>query len=82
VSTLIRHPNLHDPDGFYAALIAAHEGLSEGATGDLLNARLALILANHVGDPDVLREALALASEGLGPERRETIGRNVAQGRT
>jgi hypothetical protein len=82
VSALIRQPNLRDPDAFYAALIAAHEGLPEGASGDLLNARLVLILANHVGDPDVLREALALACEGPGPERREPVGKNGAQGRT
>lgn len=68
MSALVRHANLRDPDGFYAALVAAHESLPEGTPGDLLNARLVLILANHVGDPDVLREALALAREGLGAE--------------
>ena len=67
MSGLIRHPNLRDPDGFYAALIAAHESLPEGVSGDLLNARLVLILANHVGDLDVLREALALARSQLAP---------------
>ncbi len=67
MSGLIRHPNLRDPDGFYAALIAAHESLPDEATASLLNARLVLILANHVGDPDVLREALALARSQLAP---------------
>lgn len=57
---LIRQPNLRDPDGFYAALVDAHQGLSEEAS-QLLNARLVLILANHVGDPQALREALSLA---------------------
>ena len=60
MSGLIRSPNLRDPDGFYAALVTAHQGLSDEAS-ELLNARLVLILANHIGDPQVLREALALA---------------------
>jgi len=59
-------PNLSDPDGFFEALIAAHEGLDE-ATGNLLNARLVLLLANQVGDLAVLRESLAAAREGLEP---------------
>ncbi|MCB1334668.1 MAG: DUF2783 domain-containing protein [Roseivivax sp.] len=54
------NPNIADPDGFYAALIAAHDGLSEEQSA-ALNARLILILANHVGDPEVLRAALAAA---------------------
>ncbi len=60
MSSLIRSPNLRDPDGFYAAFVAAHEGLPDEAS-ELLNARLVLILANHIGDPAVLAEALALA---------------------
>jgi len=51
-------------DDFYDALIAAHRGLSDGQS-ELLNARLVLLLANHVGDLDVLREALALARRGV-----------------
>ncbi len=53
-------PNLADPDGFYAALMAAHEGLTK-AQSDALNARLVLILANHIGDEEVLKQALAAA---------------------
>ncbi|MEL7026788.1 MAG: DUF2783 domain-containing protein [Pseudomonadota bacterium] len=53
-------PNLPDPDGFYDELLAAHEGLSlEDSTA--LNARLVLILANHIGDRDTLRAALKAA---------------------
>lgn len=63
---VVTSPNLQDPDGFYAAFVAAHQGLSDEQS-ELLNARLALILANHVGDPDVLREALELARAGLAP---------------
>ena len=55
-------PNFSDPDGFYAELIAAHEGLEE-AESHALNARLVLILANHIGDREVLAEALSLAKE-------------------
>ena len=53
-------PNIADPDGFYDELLQAHEGLSKDES-DALNARLILILANHVGDRDILREALRLA---------------------
>lgn len=60
---LITSPNLADPDGFYAALLEAHKGLSE-AESHALNARLVLILANHIGDMKVLEEALALAVDG------------------
>ncbi len=55
-------PNIADPDGFYADLIAAHEGLDE-ADSHALNARLVLVLANHIGDREVLAEALALAKQ-------------------
>ncbi|MBL3595534.1 DUF2783 domain-containing protein [Rhodovulum sulfidophilum] len=57
---LITDPNLPDPDGFYAELLAAHRGLSDPES-QALNARLILILANHVGDRKALTEALALA---------------------
>ena len=53
-------PNLPDPDGFYDELLAAHEGLSD-ADSQALNARLILVLANHIGDRDVLRAALEAA---------------------
>ena len=50
-------------DEFYAALMVAHEGLSfeESAA---LNARLVLVLANLVGDPERLEQALAVARKG------------------
>ena len=51
-------------DAFYDALIAAHQGLSDEQS-ELLNARLILLLANHVGDLAVLREAIALARAGV-----------------
>ena len=54
-------PNLKDADGVYEKLLAAHQGLSKEES-DALNARLILILANHIGDPDVLDQALDAAS--------------------
>ena len=57
-------PNLAAPDDFYEALIEAHRGLTE-AQSEMLNARLILLLANHVGDMNVLREALEAARAGL-----------------
>ena len=60
MSALNTAPNIARPDDFYASLIAAHEGLTK-AESDALNARLILILANHVGDMDVLDQALSAA---------------------
>lgn len=53
-------PNMQDADAFYARLIDTHAGLSD-AESEALNARLILILANQVGDTNVLNQALALA---------------------
>lgn len=55
-------PQITDPDGFYAELIGAHEGLSDDQSM-ALNARLILVLANHVGDRAVLREALEVSRQ-------------------
>jgi hypothetical protein len=57
---LIREPHIPDPDGFYEELIAAQRELSD-EQADRLLAKLVLILANHVGDREVLSQALALA---------------------
>lgn len=51
---------LADPDGAYRMLVEAQRGLDEQESA-ALNARLVLILMNHIGDPDVLRQAIALA---------------------
>ena len=50
-------------DEFYEMLVEAHRDLDEAA-GRALNARLILLLANHIGDLRVLREAVAAAREG------------------
>lgn len=57
---LKREPNIPDADGFYEELINAQRELSD-EQADMLLSKLVLILANHVGDRAVLREALALA---------------------
>lgn len=70
-------PNLADPDDFYEALIETHRGLSPEQSA-LLNAKLILLLANHVGDLGVLREALARARAGLSPAGEDATLQAVA----
>lgn len=62
-ATLNIEPNIAAPDDFYQALIDAHRDLSEEQS-QALNARLILLLANHIGDLAVLREALQRARQG------------------
>jgi len=61
MATLNTEPNIPDPDDFYAELIRAHEGLTDQQSTEF-NARLILLLANHIGDRQALREALAAAA--------------------
>lgn len=56
--------NFEKPDDAFRMIVEAHRGLSEEASGDL-GAALVLILANHVGDLDVLREAIELAKRRM-----------------
>ena len=58
--TLITNPNILHHDDVYEALIEAHEGLSPQQSMKL-NARLILVLANHIGCKDILSEAIAIA---------------------
>ena len=60
---LILTPNFDHTDDFYANLLAAHDGLDEAAS-HAFNARLVLILANHIGKADVLEQALEAAKRG------------------
>lgn len=57
-------PNLSAPDDFYEALLDIHRDLTE-AESTLVNARLILLLANHIGDAAVLREAMQAARAGV-----------------
>jgi hypothetical protein len=59
---LITEPNLEAPDPFYEALIDTHRDLSE-AQSHALNARLVLLLANHIGQHAVLMQALKAARD-------------------
>jgi hypothetical protein len=56
--------NFTKPDDAYRAIVEAHRGLSEAQSADL-DAALVLILANHIGDMDVLHEAIALAKRRM-----------------
>jgi hypothetical protein len=61
---LILDPNLPDPDGFHASLVACLRDLDD-ARAERFQARLLLVLANHVGDREVLDEAMRVALDGL-----------------
>ncbi len=65
MSHLIIEPNITDMDAFYERLIETHNGLSE-ADSQLVNAKLILLLANHIGDMAVLEDAFAKARAGVG----------------
>jgi uncharacterized protein DUF2783 len=57
---LSTNSNFAKPDDAFRAVVEAHRGLNETESADL-DAALVLILANHIGDLEVLREAIALA---------------------
>jgi Protein of unknown function (DUF2783) len=56
--------NFASPDDAFRAVVEAHRGLSDEQSADL-DAALVLILANHIGDIDVLREAISLAKRRM-----------------
>ena len=56
--------NIAAPDEFYAELIDLHHGLTDDQSR-LVNAKLILLLANQVGDMDVLRQAMKTARAGV-----------------
>lgn len=62
MARLVTTPNIPDPDGFYAQLVSLHDGLTAERSA-ALNARLILLLANQIGDREVLSEALAAAAK-------------------
>jgi len=58
-----------DPDAIYQLLVDAHDTLST-EQGRIMETRLILLLANHIGDPAVIAQAVALARAGVAaPER-------------
>lgn len=62
MSQLITDNNFTDPDAFYAALADVYRDRSE-AENEVINARLILLLANQVGDQEILQEALSIAGQ-------------------
>jgi len=66
MAALIIEPNLAAPDDFYEALIDMHRDLTPEQS-QLVNAKLILLLANHVGDLAVLRDAMTRARDGVTP---------------
>jgi GTP1/Obg family GTP-binding protein len=63
-------PNMEKPDQFYEELIDLHRGLTE-AQSALVNAKLILLLANHIGDPYVIRAAMQSARAEVTPPAEE-----------
>jgi hypothetical protein len=59
---LNRQPNIPDPDDFYRELIDSQRGLSD-TQAEMMMAKLVLILANQVGDRELLREAMVMARD-------------------
>ncbi|MCQ4160300.1 DUF2783 domain-containing protein [Roseomonas sp. GC11] len=70
-------PNIAFPDDFYEALVALHQDLTPEQSR-LVNAKLILLLANHVGDAAVLRQAMALARHGVVPAGQDPVLQAVA----
>lgn len=62
--SLILTPNIADPDGFYQELIDSQRDMTD-AQASAMNCKLILVLANHIGDRTVLRQALAAAGGKL-----------------
>lgn len=59
-------PNLADHDDLYQELVELHEVLSD-AQSRKANAKLILLLANHIGDAAIIREAIAIVrAQGVG----------------
>lgn len=65
---LITQPNIAAADDFYQELIELHRGLSDEQSA-MVNAKLVLLLANHIGDIAVLREAMSEAREDAAPSQ-------------
>ena len=60
MATLNIEPNMKNVDAFYEALIETHRDLSPAQSYEV-NAKLVLLLANHIGDLDVLKDAMQRA---------------------
>jgi hypothetical protein len=65
MSVLDIEPNLEAPDDFYEALLEMHRGL-DAQQSAMVNARLILLLSNHIGDLEALRDAMRRARADIG----------------
>ncbi len=70
-SPMNTQPNIPDPDGFYAALVAAHDNLNEHQSAEL-NASLVFLLANQCGQQAILLDCIAAARANLKITSRKT----------
>lgn len=70
-TALKTQPNIDRPDDFYQMLVDAHRDLSPEQSR-LVNSKLILLLANHIGDISVLSEALEAARKGVAPNAATT----------
>jgi hypothetical protein len=61
-------PNMANPDDFYALLLDAHAGKSSEESS-AINTKLILLLANHIGDLNVLKEAVQHAAKPVQGEK-------------
>jgi hypothetical protein len=80
---LSTNSNFARPDDAFRAVVEAHRGLSDEQSADLDSA-LVLILANHIGDLEVLREAIALAKRrmiAVGQQQQQQQQQGAHKGR-
>ncbi|APF37656.1 Protein of unknown function (DUF2783) [Chelatococcus sambhunathii] len=70
MAQLITAPNLSNPDDIYERLVRLHDGLSEAESLKTWS-RLVLALINHIGDPEVIGEAIAISRQ-TGPQSRQS----------
>jgi hypothetical protein len=64
MSNLITDNNFSQPDDFYEALISVHSDLTPEQS-EALNARLVLLMANHIGDLSIINQAITLARTSI-----------------
>ena len=64
MSELITENNFAQPDDFYEALISVHSDLTPEQS-EALNARLVLLMANHIGDLSIINQAITLARTSI-----------------
>lgn len=64
MSELITENNFAQPDDFYEVLISTHSDLTP-VQSEALNARLVLLMANHIGDLSIISQAMTLARSSI-----------------